>query len=146
MHDGGRADVEVLVVDDDLRVRQALVRLLTAWPGFGVVAEAADAESAVRRAEERPPTVALVDVLLPDPDTGLALIGALSHEIGAPVIAISAQSSVRGAALSAGAVSFVDKGISPELLVGVLAEAAAESPAGGPRQSRQICEPPGGVS
>ena len=137
MRNGGRDDVEVLVVDDDLRVRQALVRLLTAWPGFRVVGEAGDAEAAVRSAEERHPTVALVDVLLPDADTGLGLIDALSHEIGAPVIAISAQSSVRGAALAAGAVSFVDKGISPELLVGVLVEAANESPGRRPGRSTQ---------
>lgn len=124
MRDRRTDDVGVLVVDDDLRVRQALVRLLVAWPGFSVVGVAADAAAAVKTARQQPTTVALVDVLLPDADSGLRLIDALSHEVGAPVIAISAQSSVRAQALAAGAVSFVDKGVSPEYLIGVLADVA----------------------
>jgi DNA-binding NtrC family response regulator len=54
--------------------------------------------------------VALVDVLLPDDTTGLALVHRLSRRPGCAVVAMSVRSGARGAALAAGAVAFVEKG------------------------------------
>jgi DNA-binding NtrC family response regulator len=53
--------------------------------------------------------VALVDVLLPDDVTGLALVRSLQRP-GCEVVAMSVRSGLRAAARAAGAVAFVEKG------------------------------------
>jgi DNA-binding NarL/FixJ family response regulator len=55
----------VLVADDYPLVRQAVRRLLTAEPGWEVVAEAADGHEAVRLAIELKPDLAVIDASMP---------------------------------------------------------------------------------
>jgi DNA-binding NarL/FixJ family response regulator len=102
--------IRVLVVDDDARVRQAIGRTIALEPDLVLVADAGDAPTALALAEGAGPSVALVDVLLPDAMTGLALVGCLEQRPGCAVVAMSIRSGVRHAALAAGAVAFVEKG------------------------------------
>ena len=101
--------LRVLVVDDDHRVLTALRATLALEADLLVVGDAADAEGALRVARSTRPDVVLLDILLPDESVGLALVGALGARPGCAVVAMSIRSSLRNAALDAGAVAFVAK-------------------------------------
>lgn len=117
--DRGRT-VRVLIADDDPRVRAALRAFLSASPGVEVVDVAGDAVTALQLARERLPSVALIDLLLPDAHDGLNLLRAVTGELGIPAVAISIQGGLRGSALAAGATRFVDKASAPEVLLSAL--------------------------
>jgi DNA-binding NarL/FixJ family response regulator len=102
--------IRVLVVDDDPRVRQAIAQTIALEPDMELVGYAADAQSALDRADDSGPSIVLVDVLLPDVVTGLALVRALSRRPAWAVVAMSVRSGLREASLTAGAVGFVEKG------------------------------------
>lgn len=74
-----------------------------------VAAKATDAADALALAERADPSVALVDVLLPDSTTGLALVTSLAQRPGCAVVAMSVRGSLRAAAIAAGSVAFVEK-------------------------------------
>jgi two-component system, NarL family, response regulator DesR len=108
--------IRLLVADDDARVRAAIGQTIALEAGLVVVAAAADAEAALVLAERTGPSVALVDVLIPDEAAGLALVhslaqrpGSLAQRPGCAVVAMSVHSGLRHAALAAGAVAFVEK-------------------------------------
>lgn len=109
--------VRVLVVDDDARVRTGLAETIASEADLSVVATANTAASALAGAESTHPSVALVDVLLPDAATGLGLVGALGERAECAVVAISVRSELRDAALAAGARAFVEKGDVETVLV-----------------------------
>lgn len=102
--------VRVLLVDDDARVREGLAHTMALETDLVVVAGAADAAAALALAERAHPSVALVDVLLPDSTTGLALVTNLAQRPGCAVVAMSVRGSLRAAAMAAGCVAFVEKG------------------------------------
>jgi DNA-binding NtrC family response regulator len=102
--------IRLLVVDDDVRVRAAIDQTIALESDLLVVADAADAATARIAADRADPSVALVDVLLPDDLTGLALVRGLSQRPGCAVVAMSVRGGLREPALAAGAVAFVEKG------------------------------------
>jgi DNA-binding NtrC family response regulator len=106
---GPERPIRVLVIDDDLRVRAAFVQTIALERDLVLVAEAADARTALAVAERVDPSVAVVDVLLPDAVTGLALMTSLNLRPGCAVVAMSVRGGLRAAALAAGAVAFVEK-------------------------------------
>jgi DNA-binding NarL/FixJ family response regulator len=121
--------IQVLIADDDPRVRTALRTFLCAHPGFAVVGEAGDAATTLRVARAKPPTVVLLDVLLPNLGDGLAVLRALTDELRIPVLAISLRPAVRDSALAAGAYQFVDKnGAAEDLLAALRAAPQAQVP------------------
>ncbi len=70
----------VLVADDHAVVRTGLRHILEAMPGITVVAEAADAESALRLAREHVPDVVVLDVSMPGA-SGLSVLPALRRDV-----------------------------------------------------------------
>lgn len=66
-HDGAEEAVATTIVlaDDHTVVRNALRMLLDAEPGFEVVAEAGDADTAVRYVRGHKPTVLILDLNMP---------------------------------------------------------------------------------
>jgi DNA-binding NarL/FixJ family response regulator len=120
--------LRVLVVDDDARVRAGLAQTIEAEADLSVVATADTASGALAYVESARPSVALVDVLLPDALTGLGLVRRLSEQPGRAVVAISVRSELRGAALAAGAVLFVEKG-DVDAVLSALRTAAGPRPA-----------------
>ncbi len=101
----------VLVVDDSVVTRQALVKLLTEAGGFEVVV-ASDAFFALRRIALSRPDVVVLDLQMPGMD-GLTLLHKIMEEDPLPVVICSAFSgTAAGAAidaLEAGAVAVVKK-------------------------------------
>ena len=77
--------IRVLVVDDDARVRAAIRQTIAFEDDFRLVGEAADAPTATALADETGPSVALVDVLVPDDTTGLALVRRLGQRSAVPL-------------------------------------------------------------
>jgi len=117
--------VRVLIADDDPRVRTALRTFLSAAPGFHVVGAAGNAPIALEMAREQGPSVALVDVLLPDVHDGLGLLRAVTGGLRIPAIAMSIEGGLRSSALAAGACRFLDKDSPPDLLLTALRAAAS---------------------
>ncbi|GGV61721.1 transcriptional regulatory protein [Streptomyces longisporoflavus] len=68
--------IEVLVVDDDVRVADVNAAYVAKVPGFHVAAKAHNAAEALRRVEELPVDLMLLDHYLPD-ETGLAVVRTL---------------------------------------------------------------------
>jgi DNA-binding NarL/FixJ family response regulator len=118
------APVRVLIADDDRRARDALRSLLSGVPGISVVGVAESAEAALQMANEQTPTVALVDLLLPEARDGLGLLEALTRELGVSAVAISIDGGLQNRARSAGAIEFVDKDSDPECFVVAVCAAA----------------------
>ena len=109
----------VLVVDDDARVRHALRALLTSSHGLSVAGEASSASDALQADEQLRPDVVLLDLLLPTAQEGLDVLRRLVGR-GREVVALTIRVQLRRAALDAGAVAFVEKGVSPDALLEVL--------------------------
>jgi DNA-binding NtrC family response regulator len=101
--------IRLLVADDDARVRTAIGQTIALEAGLVMVAVAADAAATLVLAERTGPSVALVDVLIPDEATGLALVRSLGRRPGCAVVAMSVRGGLGQAALAAGAVAFVEK-------------------------------------
>jgi DNA-binding NarL/FixJ family response regulator len=80
------AETTVLIVDDHSGFRVCARRLLER-EGYRVVGEAPDGESAVSRARELAPQVALVDVYLPDID-GFEVASRLAELDAPPAIVL----------------------------------------------------------
>ena len=70
----------VLVADDHAVVRTGLRHILEAMPGITVVAEAGDAESALRLAREHVPDVVVLDVSMPGP-SGLSVLRSIRRDV-----------------------------------------------------------------
>jgi DNA-binding NarL/FixJ family response regulator len=121
---GPERRVRVLVIDDDSRVRAAIGQTIALEADLVMVADAADATGALALAERTDPSVALVDVLLSDDRTGLALVRSLAQRPACAVIAMSVRSGLRHAALAAGAVAFVEKGGDIDALLDAIRAAA----------------------
>jgi CheY-like chemotaxis protein len=117
--------IRVLVVDDDPRVLQAIGHTVMLEADMVTVGEAADARTALSIAQHVRPSVALVDVLLPDEVTGLALVRALNQLPGCAVVAMSVRSGMRDASRAAGAVAFAEKGGDIDALLHAVRVAAA---------------------
>lgn len=112
----------VLIVEDDPRVRSALSGLIAASDGLCVIGVAATARDALDAGDWL--DVALVDVRLPDLDSGLLVIRTLAAA-GHPVVALSASAAVRAASLTAGARAFFEKDSHPDALLAALHRPAA---------------------
>lgn len=121
----------VLIADDDPAVRAALEAQLRS--GFAVVATAGDTDEAIALASEHQPDLAIVDVQMPG---GGGLRATREIRSAAPrtaIVALSADESERIVLdmLTAGAVTYVRKGVRAEELSALLREsldAAAHLP------------------
>lgn len=112
--------VRVLIADDDHRVRTALSTLLTSSSGFDIVGTSATTDGALTLARQHRPTVALIDILLPEAPDGLGLLHAITNELHIPAIAMSVDGGLRKGALAAGAASFFDKDGRADQLIAAL--------------------------
>lgn len=121
-----RSDIiGVLIVDDDARVRRAFHDLIEAAGGMQVIATASHRSEALEADHRARPTVALVDVLLPDRDDGIDVIRTLALR-GRPVVATSVSAAVRNEALAAGASRFIEKAPDAQRLLTALRHSAEQ--------------------
>lgn len=115
----------VLIVDDDARVRDSIVRLLNAAVGEVTTRHTGTISGASELATTFRPHLAVVDVMLPDVRSGLAVMGELTGKHGITVIGMSVSGAMKTQALRAGAIAFFEKDSSPEHIIEVLGDALA---------------------
>src|SRR5947207_7804865 len=99
----------VLVVDDDPQVRD-VVRINLEMEGYAVV-EAGNAEEGLKAAEDEPPHLVLLDVMMPQVD-GWEMLRRVQerHGVGSiPVVMFSGQLDAGNEAAQRGAQAFVGK-------------------------------------
>ncbi len=135
----------IVVADDHAVVRAGLRRVLEARPGWEVVAEAADAEGALRVARGHKPDVLVLDLNMPGELTSLDAIPKVVEELpGTRVVVLTMQDEpafVRGA-LGAGATAYVLKEAADTELVDAIERAAAGEPYLNPRLGAKLASAP----
>ncbi len=108
----------VLVADHDVRTRTLVREILERSPGFGVCAEAADADSAVTAAIAQRPDICLLDIEMPG--SGIAATARISAALPSTavvILAVSYQDDDLFDALRAGARGYLLKGLPGDALV-----------------------------
>src|SRR3954452_17619554 len=123
--------ITIVIADDHHVVRSGLGLLLEGEDGFAVVAEAADADSALRCVLGHKPTILVLDLNMPGDITGL---GAIPHvnerspRTAVVVLTMQEDPSFARAALQAGARGYVLKdSAEAELIEAVRRVAAGET-------------------
>lgn len=110
------AEIHILVVDDDARLRDLLKRYLTA-EGFRITT-AADAEEARSRMKAYQFDLLILDVMMPG-ESGLELTRDLRKQDKVPILMLTAmgQTEARISGLEAGADDYLSKPFEPRELV-----------------------------
>ncbi len=105
------AAIEIVLADDHAVVRSALRALLEAEPDLRIVAEAADAETALRETGAHAPDVLLLDLNMPGKSSleAIAELAASSSITHVVVLTMENQSALAREALAAGALGYVLK-------------------------------------
>ena len=132
----------VLVVDDHPIVRQGLRGLLSNYPHFEIVGEAASVEEALAVHRRTHPDVSLVDIRLGS-ESGLDLLDTLLEESPASrVIMVSSfdDDEYVTRSLRAGALGYLLKVDSPSVLVEAIESVAAGQRALSPRVTAKLVE------
>lgn len=111
--------IRILVVDDHQIVRQGIRSLLSNYPDFDIVGEAADGAAALGQVQQLAPDVTLLDVRLPG-ESGLEVLRQIRQvQPEAKVLMLTSFDDEEYVleALRAGAQGFVLKNVSDEMLV-----------------------------
>lgn len=111
--------IRILLVDDHPIVREGYRRLLGRQPGFSVVAEASDGETALAAFAAHAPDVVLMDLSMPGGGGFAAVEALLARDAKARIIVVSMHQGAIFArkAIAAGARGFVSKSSPPDELV-----------------------------
>jgi DNA-binding NarL/FixJ family response regulator len=128
--------IDLLVVDDEERVRKGLKALLQTYPGVRVVAEAGDGADGVARADTSHPHVVLMDVHMPVMDGIHAARHIKEHHPEMAVVLLTIDADMARAAELAGADEFLVKGLPGQDLMAAIRrcrESVRRPPAGSPR-------------
>jgi EAL domain-containing protein (putative c-di-GMP-specific phosphodiesterase class I)/CheY-like chemotaxis protein len=117
--------IRVLIADDNALLREGMAALVQDEPRFVCVGAVGSADDAIRTAARQHPDVALIDVRMP----GGGAAAAAGIKLGSPhtnVIALSAHDDRATVVemLEAGAVGYLVKGTSPDLIIDAIANAA----------------------
>ena len=116
--------VRVLIADDQVRIRQGLQALLSAWPEVDVMGVSANGPEVVQQVEKWQPDVALLDIPMSvaalsgaDAMEGLETIRVIkSRWPQVRIVVLTMYTAHRAAALAAGADAFLLKGCTAEVL------------------------------
>ena len=116
---GGSDPITVVLADDHAVVRSALRMLLEDQDGIEVVAEAGDADAAIRYVNGHRPAVLILDINMPG-GSGLAAIPTIrdqSPETQIVMLTMQAETSAAREALQAGVLGYILKDSASEELV-----------------------------
>ena len=139
MHTNGAAAAGVLICDDNEAVRALVGLIVDGALGLTVVGEATDGNEAIVEATRLQPDVIILDLAMPNL-SGLEAIPALRRIApAAQIIVFSgfASASVAAQVLALGAVSYLEKGANPDMIVATIEQALVEA-AGVPASLTQL--------
>ncbi len=136
------APIRVLIADDHAIVRKGITALLSESDGFEVVAEVADGQQAVLRAEELCPDVILMDLLMPVMDGIEATRRITSHRPEAHILVLTSFAADNKVfpAIKAGATGYLLKDSSPEELVRAIRQVHRGEPSLHPVIARKLLQ------
>ena len=132
-----RPGMRILVVDDHTLVRESLARMLRSEPDFEVVGEAWDGKLAVELARELRPDLVMMDISMPVMD-GIEATRRICAECPAVrVISLSMFTNGEQAQpmVEAGAVAYVSKTDSADVLLQTIRSCCAATHASGRREA-----------
>jgi DNA-binding NarL/FixJ family response regulator len=120
------APIELVLVEDQTRLREGLAALLGSAPGFVVVGAHASMEDALPALLARPPLILLTDIALPGMNgiEGVRRVRARHPEVLALMLTVHADDERVFEAVCAGASGYLLKDTPPERLVEALRELA----------------------
>jgi len=122
----GATMIRLLLVEDELAVRQGLTMRLSAEPDFSVIGEAVDGEAALEMAGRLRPDVVLMDVEMPCLD-GIATTCALltiCPSTAVIILSLHDDACTQARAKKAGAAAFVAKSMPSETLLTTIRQVA----------------------
>jgi DNA-binding NarL/FixJ family response regulator len=123
-------NIRIMLVDDHALVREGVRHVLTSTPGFEVVAEAGDGETALKLAPEAAPDLVVLDLSMPG-GTGLDVATRLRvelPEVRILILSVHDHPEYVLGAVRAGAQGYLRKDTSPaELREAIRAVARGES-------------------
>ena len=122
----------VLICDDNAALRRLLRAIVDGNPRLRVVGEAADGNEAIAEALSHKPEVILLDLAMPN-RSGLDALPDLRRVVpNAQIIVLSgfARANVAEEVFAFGAVTYLQKGVTPDAIVAAIEEAFANSPTG----------------
>ncbi|MFA5788163.1 MAG: response regulator transcription factor [Actinomycetota bacterium] len=138
----------IVVVEDHTLVRQSLVKIMTAEPGFEVVAEAGSAEEALQVAKSHRPDLVVMDVGIPGED-GLQVamkLKKLLPDVRILFLTMHDDDATIRRAIGVGADGFVPKTASTEELLQGLRVVASGGSYLSPGVARRVMDLAGGRS
>lgn len=112
--------MRILVVDDQLRTRQSLRRLLETVPAITEILEAADGRKALEIIQENPPELVIMDARMPEMDGVEATRAIKESWPQVKVVVLSMYHEYEDGANQVGADAFVSKADTPEALLKVI--------------------------
>ncbi len=117
-------NLRILVVDDHEVVREGYVKILTAQPGYEVIATAGDGEEAVKLAQQHHPDLVLMDISMPKMNGVEATQMIKADREETVVIGLSLhEEGVLGESMRrAGASAYLQKDVAGSLLLGTIQE------------------------
>ena len=133
--------LELIIVEDDTRIRELLQLLLDGTPGYFCRAAFPDAESLLAQIKELFPDLILMDIDLGKGQNGIEAVRTLRKiRPEVPVVMLTVHEDERSvfAALCAGAVGYLIKGLAPVKLLAALNEAAAGGSPMSPAIARRV--------
>ena len=112
--------MRILLADDQMKVRSALLLLLAQINGLQIVGEAADATSVLQTVAQKQPDLVLLDWELPGllPEQLLRLLWYERPSL--KIIAMSSRPEAEQAALTAGAHAFLSKSEPPDQVLAII--------------------------
>jgi DNA-binding NarL/FixJ family response regulator len=123
----GQAKVRILICDDYAPMRALLRLIIEERADFTVVGEAGGGDEAIAEATRLQPDVVLLDLAMPR-RTGLAALREMARIAPAAKVVIFSgfsSASVGAELIALGAVSYLQKGASPEAITHAIEHAAA---------------------
>lgn len=123
----GSNKIRVLVADDHALVREGVRKVLALDPGIEVVGEAASGEEVLARIKDKDIDLLLLDLLMPGL-SGVDLIGrlrTLRRDLPVLVLTMHADPHLARRALEAGALGYLTKDCSSDLLMDAIHRVAA---------------------
>ena len=112
--------LDLMIVDDNVRARQALTAYLSLQPGIRVTAQAANGQEAIQLIRDRQPDMVLMDMQMPVMD-GLEATKIIKKRWpGVKIIVLTMYPSYQSETMLVGAEAFLVKGSPNEELVATI--------------------------